>query len=101
VDHGEDQTQVPGNRRLQGQEPLDRVLDAKEVAVDLVVERDYLVGELAISLLERADRSADGAQDALPHLLELRFDAIEGFVDGHRDTVHPAGTGISVYVTTP
>ena len=40
-----------------------------EVAVDLVVERDHLVGELAIALLEGAHRAANRAQNALPHLL--------------------------------
>ena len=30
------------------------LLDAEEVVVDLVVEGDHLVGELAIALLERA-----------------------------------------------
>src|SRR4029077_7248695 len=59
------------------------MLDSEEVGVDLVVEGDPLVGELAISLLERADRSADGAEDALPHLLELRLDLLERRVDRH------------------
>ena len=53
------------------------MLDAEEVAVDLVVERDHLVGELAIPLLERPHRAVDGADDALPHLLELRLDLLE------------------------
>ena len=48
----------------------------EEVVVDLVVERDHLGGELAIPLLERASRAVDGADDALPHLLQLRLDLL-------------------------
>ena len=59
------------------------MLDAEEVAIDLVVEGDYLVGQLPISLLERTDRPTDGAEDALPHLLELRFDLLERRVNRH------------------
>ena len=64
------------------------LLDAEEVAVDLVVEGDHLVGELAIPLLERAHRAVDGADDALPHLLELRLDLLERVVDRHREPAY-------------
>ena len=91
MEDGQQQPQVAGDRRLKGEERLDRALDPKEQLVDLVVEGDDLVGELDVPLLERADGSPDGREHPLALLLELRFDAIEGFVDGHRDTVHPYG----------
>src|SRR5207248_2634746 len=91
VEDGQQQPQVAGDRRLKGEERLDRALDPEEQLVDLVVEGDDLVGELDIPLLERADGSPDGREHPLALLLELRFDAIEVFVDAHRDTVHPYG----------
>ena len=60
------------------------VLDAEEVVVHLVVEGDHLCGELAIPFLEGAHRAVDGADDALPHFLELRLDLLECGVDRHR-----------------
>ncbi len=83
MDHRQQQPQVARDRRLEGEQRLDLVLDGEEVAVDLVVEGDHLVRELAIPLLERAHRAADGAEDALPHLLELRLDLLECGVDRH------------------
>ena len=85
VDHREQESQVARDRRLQRKERLDRLLDAEEVVVDLVVEGDHLVGELAIALLEGAHSSVDGAEDALPHLLELRLDLLERRVDRHHE----------------
>ena len=81
MDHREQQPQVAGDRRLEREQGLDLVLDGEEVVVDLVVERDHLVGELAIPLLERPHRAVDGADDSLPHLLELSLGLLECGVD--------------------
>ena len=93
MEHREQQPQVARHRRLEREQRLDRALDAEEELVDLVVERDDLVGELDVALLERPHRAADGGEHPLALFLELRFDPIEGFVDGHRDTVHLIGAG--------
>ena len=86
VEHREQQPQVARDRRLQGEQRLDLVLDAEEVAVDLVVEGDHLVGELDVPLLERAHRAADGAERrAAPIFLELGLDLLELGVDRHRE----------------
>src|SRR6185437_12196746 len=69
--------------------------DREEVAVDLVIECDHLAGELLIALLERAVRSVDGAQDALPHLLELRLDLLERGVDRHREPAYYGPSGVA------
>jgi glycerol dehydrogenase-like iron-containing ADH family enzyme len=84
VEHGEQEPQVAGNRCLQREKRLDLVLDGEEVLVHLVIEGDHFVGQLAIALLERADRPADGAEHALSHLLELSLDLLEVGVDRHR-----------------
>ncbi len=76
MDDREQQPQVAGNRGLQGEERLDQGLDAEEERVDLIVEGDDLVGELGVSLLERAHRAADGRDDPLALLLELGLDPI-------------------------
>ena len=72
---------VARDGRLQREQPLNRVLDAEEVVVHLVVEGDHLRGELPISLLERTHRTVDGAHDALAHLLELGLDRFQCGVD--------------------
>ena len=105
MDHREQQPQVAGHRRLQREQRLDLVLDGEEVPVDLVVEGDHLVGELAIPLLERAHRAVDGADDALPHLLELGLDLLERVVDRHRASVlgglrRPRARGCHHFVST-
>ncbi len=41
--------------------------------VDLVVERDHLVGELGIALSKRIDRSAKSTEDELDLLAEVRL----------------------------
>ena len=81
MDHRQQQPQVAGHRRLQREQRLDLVLDGEEVPVDLVVEGDHLVGELAIPFLECAHRAVDGADDSLPHLLELGLGLLERGVD--------------------
>ena len=85
MEHGQQESQVAGDRCLQRKERLDLMLDGEEIAVDLVVERDHLACELLVPLLERANRAVDGADDTLPHLLELRLDLLERRVDRHRE----------------
>src|SRR5439155_6077534 len=84
VEHCEQEPQVAGDRRLQREERLDLVLDGEEITVDLVVERDHLACELLVALFERSECAMDGAEDVLPHLLELRLDLLERRVDRHR-----------------
>ncbi len=90
MEHREQQAEVARDRRLQGEQRLDRGLDAEEELVDLVVERDHLVGELDVALLERADCAPNRRDHALALLLKLCLDPVQGFVDRHSDTVHPA-----------
>ena len=73
----EHEPQVAGDRRLQGEQRLDRALDVEEEVVDLVVEGDHLVGELDVALLERPDGPANRGEDPLALLLELRLDPVE------------------------
>ena len=87
VDHRQQEPQIAGHRRLQGEQRLDLLLDREEMAVDLVIERDHLVGKLAVALLKRARRAVDGAQDALPHLLQLGLDLPECVVHRHTPSV--------------
>ena len=84
MDHCEQQPQVAGDGGLQREQGLDLVLDGEEVVVDLVVEGNHLVGKLAIALLECAHGAVDGAEDPLPHFLELSLDLLECGVDRHR-----------------
>jgi hypothetical protein len=101
VDHREQQPQVARDRRLESEERLNRAFDREEEVVDLVVERDHLVGELDVPLLQRPVRSADRRDDALAFLLQLRFEPVESFVDRHPDTVHPRNSSLSGCATTP
>ena len=104
MDHREQQPQVAGYGRLEREQRLDRVLDAEEVVVHLVVEGDHLRGELAIPFLECAHRPVDGADDALPHLLELRLDLLERGVDRHqtqRTSWYPAAASGRVTTSSP
>ena len=51
MDHREHETQVARDGCLPGEQHLDRFLDLHVEAVDLVVERDHLVGELDVLVL--------------------------------------------------
>src|SRR5205814_8858985 len=103
-DHREQQAQIAGDRRLEREQSLNLVLDAQEVVVDLVVERNHLCGELSIPFLECAHRPVDGADNALPHLLKLRLDLLERGVDRHqnqRTSWYPAAASGRVTTSSP
>ncbi len=87
MQHPEHQPQVPGGRRLAGEQRGDSLLDALVLPVDLVVEGDHLVGELWIALLQCLHRASKRAQDELAFLDEVRLDRVE--LDLKRDP-HPA-----------
>ena len=87
MQHPEHEPQVPGGRRLAGEQRGDCLLDALVLPVDLVVEGDHLVGELWIALLERLHRASKRPQDELAFLDEVRLDRVE--LDLKRDP-HPA-----------
>ena len=82
VQHREHQPEVGRDRRLAREQRLDPLLDREVGGVDLVVERDHLVGELEVLLDERPRRGLDGANDelalALERLLELGQLLVEG-----------------------
>jgi hypothetical protein len=82
VQHREHEPKVAGDRRLPGEEALDALLDREVGLVDLVVEGDYLVGQLDVAALEGVQAAAQRAQDevglALKRLLELLELLLEG-----------------------
>ena len=47
------------------------------MAVDVVVERDHLVGQLEVSLGERVERAAEHAEHERALLLEARLELLE------------------------
>ena len=67
-------------RRLSREQRLNARLDVEVAAVDLVVERDHLVGELLVLLLERVQRAAQRPADELALLLERRLELVELFL---------------------
>ena len=73
----EDESQVDRDRLLQRKEVLDAVLDREVGLVDLVVERDDLVGELDVLPLERVEGAPQRAQDEVALPLEGGLDLPE------------------------
>jgi hypothetical protein len=80
--HGEDEPEVGGDRRLARQERLGALLDREVAPVDLVVERDHGVGSLRVASGERLD----GAPQRLEHpralVLQLRLERGELLLQG-------------------
>ena len=64
----------PATGRLPGEQRLDAFLDARVAAVDLVVERDHVVGELVVAARERVQRRAESAQNEVALLLQTGFE---------------------------
>jgi hypothetical protein len=56
--------------------------DLEIPGVDLVVERDHLVGQLRILLLQGVERTAQRPQDQLALLVEIGLQAIELLLEG-------------------
>ena len=86
VQRGEDEAKVDRNRCLAREQRLDPLLDGQVESVDLVVERNHLVGELGIALSKRVDRSAKRAEDELDLLAEVRLEGPELL---REDVPHP------------
>jgi hypothetical protein len=80
VQDREREAQVDRNGRLPRQQRLDPLLDAEVDPVDVVVERDYLVGELGVSPPQRVDRAAERAQNQLPFLEQRRLERVQLFL---------------------
>ena len=77
VQHCQHEPEVDRDGRLPREQRLDPLLDREIAAVDLVVERDHLVGELPVGLLERVHRGAQRAQDEVAFFLEGRLDLLQ------------------------
>ncbi len=74
---GENEPQVDGDGRLPSEELLDALTDREVAVVDLVVERDHLVGELGVLLFERIHGTPQGAEDQGGLLLEVGLKTIQ------------------------
>ena len=74
AEDGERQPQVARDGRLSREQRLDAFLDARVAAIDLVVERDHVVGQLVVPARERVQRRAEGAQDEVTFLLQARLE---------------------------
>ena len=81
VEHREDEPQVGRDRRLPREQLLDALLDREVARVDLVVERDHLVGELLVLLHERVERAAQRAQHERALLVHRRLELVEIFLE--------------------
>ena len=60
---------------------LDALLDLEIGPVDVVVERDHVVGELDVALGERVERPPQHAQDEGTFRLEARLELVELFLE--------------------
>ena len=87
MQQGEDEAQVARDRRLPGEQHLDPLLDVQVRRVDLVVERDHLVGELGVLLPECVQRAAQRTEDELTLFLQRRLGAVERLLE--RDAHQP------------
>ena len=81
MQHREDEAQVDRDRRLPGEQGLDRLLDLEVAPVDLVVEGDHLVRQLGVCLAERVERAAQRAEDELALLEQARLESVEIFLE--------------------
>ena len=81
VEDREDEPQIARDRRLARKQQLYALFDPNVALVDVVVERDHLVSELLVTLLERLDRAAQRAQHQLALLLQRRLEEVELFLE--------------------
>ena len=61
----QDEPKVARDRRLAREQQLDPLLDLEVLRVDVVVERDHLVGELDVLGADGLDGAAERAEDEL------------------------------------
>jgi hypothetical protein len=81
VQDREHEAQIACHGRLPREQKLDALFDPDIPLVDLVVERDHLVGELLVPLLERVDRATKGPQDERAFFLQCRLELVELFLE--------------------
>ena len=77
MQHREDEPQVDRDRRLAREQRLDALLDREVALVDLVVERDHLVGELDVLVDERVQAPRSARRTSVALLLERRLELVE------------------------
>ena len=82
MQYGEDEPEVARDGSLPGEELLDASLDRDVELVDLVVERDHLVGELRVLRAHGLDGSAQRAQHELALGLERGLELLELLLEG-------------------
>ena len=82
MQHREHEAQVARDGRLPREQRLDSLLDLEVEPVDVVVERDHLVGELEVALGERVERAAEHAEHERALLLEARLELLELVLEG-------------------
>ena len=73
----QDEAEVARDRRLPRQQVLDPLLDLEMDGVDLVVEADHLVGEVAVGLGERGEHRPERAHDQVALELEPGLEVVE------------------------
>jgi hypothetical protein len=89
VQDREHEPEVGRDGRLPREQGLDAFLDRDVALVDVVVERDDLVGELVVALLQRAERPAKRPQDEVALLVQRRLEQVEIFLEGRSHPKRP------------
>ena len=82
MQYREHEPQIDRDRCLAREQRLDLLLDLDVEPVDVVVERDHVVGELDVALCERVQRPAEHAQDERPLFLQARLELVELLLEG-------------------
>ena len=77
VQQGRDRPQIGRDRRLQGQQREDPLLDLEVAAVDAVVVMDDDRRELDVLVLERLERAVERRDDEIDPPERLMFEAAE------------------------
>ncbi len=87
LQHREHEPEVARDGRLAGEQQLDPLLDLEVLRVDVVVERDHLVGELGVLRADGLDRRPDRAQDEIALVAERGLELVELLLE--RDAHQP------------
>ena len=69
----EHEPEIDRNGRLPREQRFDALLEREIPGVDIIVERDHLVGELGVVLAERVDRPAHRAQNEVTLFQQRRL----------------------------
>ena len=78
-----------GDRGLAREQRLDRLLEREVPRVDLVVERDHLVGQLGVVLAERIDRAPERAENEVALLEQRRLQSVHLLLQRHAHRDEP------------